>query len=427
MVSLHIAVTPGWESLFWDNTPFLYHSLLRIWVVFFGTGEVMTRALSLLFSLGTAGLMTWVLAKHLSLRAGIVVGALQALSHLSVFFAREVRPYAIFEMAFAWSLVELLLFHLGKGSAWRLWSSWVLLGLTNYLSLPLIAIQGGWLGVTYPAHRRVGFLGGGLALFLLGAAVFGFISWQHLSWQVLKFQVEGQAELYLEILRWVFNQSYLWCFAFLATLLVQVVGAIRKTKALTFGGQMGLLIFVCLVLAPLFSLIFQRSIFLPRYFVFLSPALSLYWACLVHDYGKEGLRRLRVASSLVFLGLLLSAWTLLPLYDQIRPPWRKLIETIQTQEGNLVLTSRTPAIQTPYFRNARIPLRRWSPLSDGSEHLSKLLLEHPNLWLVDSYWASQDYFDSIQIEMKQAGRFVERFEVTSGFAESLHVLHIRNQ
>lgn len=78
-----------------DGSPPLYYLLLHGWMELFGTGEVATHALSLLFATATVPVGYWAGRGLFDRRAGIMVAVLAATSPFLSYFARETRMYSL--------------------------------------------------------------------------------------------------------------------------------------------------------------------------------------------------------------------------------------------------------------------------------------------------------------------------------------------
>jgi mannosyltransferase len=78
-----------------DGSPPLYYMLLHIWIGFFGTKEVATHALSLVFSTLTIPIGLWAGWSLFGRWAGIVTGVLCAANPFLTTYAQETRQYSL--------------------------------------------------------------------------------------------------------------------------------------------------------------------------------------------------------------------------------------------------------------------------------------------------------------------------------------------
>jgi len=78
-----------------DGSPPLYYMLLHVWIGFFGTKEVATHALSLVFSTLTIPIGLWAGWKLFGRWAGIVTGVLCAANPFLSAYAQESRMYSL--------------------------------------------------------------------------------------------------------------------------------------------------------------------------------------------------------------------------------------------------------------------------------------------------------------------------------------------
>lgn len=101
--------------------PPLYYFLLWPWIRIFGEMEASTRALSVIFSIGTVPL-TWWAGKRMFRdgRAALVASALVAVMPMMVEFGQEARPYAIQAFFITISLVSLWTYLEKRTRGWAL-------------------------------------------------------------------------------------------------------------------------------------------------------------------------------------------------------------------------------------------------------------------------------------------------------------------
>src|SRR3954468_22182949 len=78
-----------------DGSPPLYYMLLHIWIGLFGTKEVATHALSLIFATLTIPVGLWAGWSLLGRWAGIVTGVLCAANPFLTTYAQETRQYSL--------------------------------------------------------------------------------------------------------------------------------------------------------------------------------------------------------------------------------------------------------------------------------------------------------------------------------------------
>ena len=81
-----------------ESTPPLYYLLLKIWIAWFGDSEFAMRSLSALFSAATAALACAFASRHVSRRVGWCFGLLLAFNPAALYYGREVRMYALWEL-----------------------------------------------------------------------------------------------------------------------------------------------------------------------------------------------------------------------------------------------------------------------------------------------------------------------------------------
>jgi mannosyltransferase len=135
------------ETVDRELTPPLYYLIAWPWAHVVGSGEPALRSLSALFGIATVP-VAWLAARRLaSPRAGLVVAALVAFNPLLVWYSQEARPYALWTLLGALSI---LLWGRAQdersGRALALWTVTAVLALaTHYYAVFLIVPQGLWL------------------------------------------------------------------------------------------------------------------------------------------------------------------------------------------------------------------------------------------------------------------------------------------
>ncbi len=129
----------------WEKHPPLYFILLKSWSWVFGAGDFSLRAFSALASLGMV-FFSYRIARKLSCRlAGLAAAFLVATSAYQIFFAQEVRQYALTGLFFAASTWFLVSGCVGQKPRLRDWVGYVLCNLaalyTFYYAVFGIAAQ----------------------------------------------------------------------------------------------------------------------------------------------------------------------------------------------------------------------------------------------------------------------------------------------
>jgi hypothetical protein len=127
-----------------ENNPPLWYVLVWAWSRVFGTGVVALRSLSALAGVGTV-VAAWAIGREIgSRRTAIVLGTIVAVNPLFVWYSQEARPYSLFALLAAVSLLFFL-------RAWRRPSPRALAGwslasalalLTHYFAAFLVGPEG---------------------------------------------------------------------------------------------------------------------------------------------------------------------------------------------------------------------------------------------------------------------------------------------
>lgn len=90
------------------DQPLTYYLPLHLWVRFFGTAEVSTRAFSALTGVGSIALIYFIGRELFSKGVGLLSALLMAISEFQIFFSQEARYYSIFEFTTLLSFLFLI-------------------------------------------------------------------------------------------------------------------------------------------------------------------------------------------------------------------------------------------------------------------------------------------------------------------------------
>src|SRR6185295_18382407 len=92
-----LATAPDWfgPATLSNNTPPLYHFLLRGWIKFMGQGEDSLRLLSALFGVLFVAVVTWTGREMFTPSAGLWSGGFAAIAPIHVFYSQEARVYSL--------------------------------------------------------------------------------------------------------------------------------------------------------------------------------------------------------------------------------------------------------------------------------------------------------------------------------------------
>ncbi len=139
-----------------ERAPPLYFLLLRGWTWCFGESETGTRLLSLVFSVGSVGVLYAMGRRLFSGAVGLWAAFLLALSPFSIYYAQETRPYSLFlflSLVSSWLLLE----HIARRSS-AVSSPWLALerfrsrsSLLLYTAVSLLMVYTLYIGVVVMA------------------------------------------------------------------------------------------------------------------------------------------------------------------------------------------------------------------------------------------------------------------------------------
>lgn len=385
MVSLHFAKHENWRSIFWDNHPPLYHILLKGWVALLGDSEVTTRTLSVAFSVAATGVMMRIGLELRGFFGALFFGVFHALSMLSILMARETRMYSMFEFAAALNFLYFLRLLKDRPAVRGFAASSALMAFTHYLAIVPLGIQAAVIAIKKRAVRTYVLAALGIGSVILAGSYLNFFKWESLSWQQFKYDIEPESRWPIGVLTALFNESWLFGLSALAALGTAFLAHHRSADREKRGE---LLLCLGLVAAPIvilfaFGALASRSVALPRYWVFVIPPLTAAIAAALMDLlPKKALVAGLFGGAL--LGMVLNAPAV---YKNKKEPWKSVAEMISYYPNSLVLTSRTAAIQTPYFEKTNTLVRHWNPrAADGMEMLKKEIRERGRVWIVENYY-----------------------------------------
>lgn len=415
MVSLHFAKSANWMSVFWDNNPPTYHFLLKGWVRAFGDSEAATRTLSVLCSLGATGVLMRVGFELRGALGGLAVGLVHALSFMSIAYAQETRMYALFELAMAVNFLFFLrVLREGRGGLGYVLSC-LAMAFIHYLAIVPITIGCALLARRLGRKVLLG-LAGAIAVELVFYSI--FFKWEGLKWQMLKFSLEPHSHWPVEPIGALFNRSYFYG----AGVLAAVALVLRRKK---LGQLKPSLSWLALLVLPFLALLVfgfatKRSVFLARYFVYLTPVFAVAVGVLLVDLKDS---KWPQALKLVPLALLTVGTALgFPgVYRSTKEPWRSVAELIGRYPNGLVLTTRTVAIGTPYFERADVRVEKWEPSSNaGMDYLEQQVRRRKRVWIIENYWGGTPYMPMLARQLKALGYRIS--EVSMRTDESAPVL-----
>jgi 4-amino-4-deoxy-L-arabinose transferase-like glycosyltransferase len=418
MTSVHIAKSPYLTSVFWDNCPFLYHLLLKVWILLVGDAELATRGLSVIFSVATTAALMFYCNRRYGFRTGISAGILHAVYPLSVAYAQETRMYAQFEFFAAINMICFFDLREKRRGSGAYLASVVLLALSHYLAVIPIALQTALL--IKGKSKSTALKAGAASLLVVAASYFISFSWAHLEWQRLKFMVEPQAGHVQEVVLDLLYGSW--------PALIGIVGLIaywiwkekRQREALTgiriLAGTL-LLLMVC-------AFLFQRSVFHARYYIFLVPYVVISLAVIAERLTQPKARSRWAATAALLVIAAFSADSIVQGdFRAAKAPWRTLAKQVAKDPASMVFTTRTLAIRSPYFERENIPVEFISSPGQAGE-MAELAALGATVWIVDAYWASITYVPGLVDALKAKGLEAEEFVFKTGKSDVIVAVRV---
>lgn len=420
-VTVNFASFPRWDALLWDNHPPLYYLLMKGWIRLFGPWEFATRSFSLIFSLATTVSLGLWGRKLKDARLGLLLAFLSMLHPLTFTYAREARMYSLFEF---FATLQLWMFwdYYQDSKRWRgLFITSLLLSLTHYFSLPLLLIEAAvlWTWKKRPLiswkQNSLLWIFGWCGLIMLGFFIHQF-GWSHLEWQKIKFEIEPQSRWPVQSLLFLNWDSWL---GLAATVIIAGL-TYRKNELIKLCSVLFLSVFF-LSLAVAWST--GRAIFLPRYFIFLTPMVIVTTGLGLFELQTYGKKWLPLTMTILVAGGII--WHLPHLYFNNKAPWRKAAEMIWLSPDSVVYTTRTLAIRSPYFESKNIPLMRIEPEEKGVHQIEQSLKAGKQVWVLENYFGAMMYFSKLHARLSNLQYQVDDFTLTEDDSDPVLLLHVQ--
>lgn len=426
MFSLHVAKHNGWEAFTWDTNPFLYYFLLDTWVDAFGDNELFVRLLSTLFSLGSLTFLFFIGKKAAGTWGALVCSGLALIHPLSVEYAREARMYSLFE--FLTSMNLYFFFSLQESRkrfvGWIL--SLILLSLTHLFAAILVFAELFWWLLLSKRSLKQSVLTG------LGA-IFGFflviqttgLDFRFLDWQKLRFDLVSPLQDYLSVQK-ILGFGHPWTWVLLALSLFVLPYSVRsqifRDRSIQFSaGVIGL----TLGGVTLASFLFDRSLLLPRYFIFLIPFVCFLTTQILNFHLKGPKFGISRCIFLLLVFVCSSLFALPEVFENRKAPWRDVANYISHIPNQMVLTTRSQSIQTPYFQKHLIPVRKWQFDQNGLQEIFALVESGQNVFIVENYWGGLTYWEDLKAELTQKGYKINEQTFQLEQSEALYTMQIR--
>jgi uncharacterized membrane protein len=388
MSSIHFAGHNYWGALLWDNSPPLYHLLLKFWIYLFGTSETATRSLSVLFSVTTTAI--WMRAGYQ--RGGIIglmwCGLIHSVLGLSITHARETRMYALLELTT--SVFYLHILNIYEGKRVRLApfvASTLALLFSHFLAILPIGMGLTAILARYRKKEEIRpYVIAMFAVFAIGLCCLPFISWPSLSWQELKFSYEQQSRWPWVVIGQTLGKNIgITTFGLLA--LAQLISRNR-------AGTLGAVGFItCFVLATLAGFAMSRAVFLQRYFIHILPLVMMV-VLGAHQIVVENKNKfLRVSLTLLLAIFLYAHTNRAPnVISWQNPPWDQAAALIASTEQPIVFTTRPLSLRAPYFDNFKIDVVKLNVLGeDAFLNLLQATWEGKTTWILENSWGYHFY------------------------------------
>ena len=418
MSSIHFAGHEYWGALLWDNSPVLYHFLLKIWISLFGNHEAATRSLSVLFSTLTTVLWMREGYRRSGLVGVVICGLTHAALWLSVVHGRETRMYALFELSA--TIYFLLILRLVEGAPVRLAKligAIILLIFTHFLSVVPLFVGGICLLLSPKSKFTRGkYLATILVSLLIAAAMTAFIRWESLLWQEMKFVIETGSRWPWSVMLQIFGGAV----GALGFVTLSVSGVAQRNRIAAFSSIAVILVFVS---ATVGGLLMARSVFLPRYFTYVSPLimLTVLGALTASSHMKFNYKILNAIAWLMFIGG--QSIKAVEAVNFEHPPWREAGQFIAQQKNPIIFTTRPLSMKSPYFESVPfIKIER-----KKTDWMSELLLAQKRgqqPYIIENYWGFEASKDELQKTLEEFACVGLAKRLTNSSLDSLVVMKV---
>lgn len=263
----------------------LYISVLNIWVHLFGTSEIMTRLLSLIFGVASIYVIFLLGRKLFNEDVGIYSSILLAFSALAIYYSQETRPYSLFVllvMVSFYFFIDLLEKDSRKNKLLYFIFT-LLMFYTHLFSFLVLFVQNVYYLLTNIRDRKRLFQW----FFMQAGLIVLFLPWvsvllrqskktHHLSW------------ISIDLLKvyFTFFDFFNHIFIFLIFILL-LVYVFKKYKIMKKNNLilLGLWAVLPVVIVIIYSLLFS-SIYQTRYLLFVLPAFYLLFAWVLSKIPK---------------------------------------------------------------------------------------------------------------------------------------------
>ncbi len=424
---MHFASYANLSAIFWDNSPFLYNLLLKFWLTAFGDTEVSARFLSVLFSTGSTVILIFVGRLTFGFQGAVTLGVLHALCPLSIIYAQETRPYALFEFACALNLYFLIRSMKKNKYDLPFYSSIVFMCLSHYIGLIPAAFQILWIIKKKTQIRKHGFeyFMIGLGIFIIvSTTVIGLFHFEFLKWQELKFMLEPESRWPRELLSFfVFRSS---------GAIVGICGLVILAILLRDFDLHSLLLYVfayalwTIITFEAVSFILKRAVFIPRYYIFLIPPWLLFITHLKIKTAQK--KSFKLLSHLFLIITVLGASvTVSLLYHPRHSPWREVALKVRDFPKSMVVTTRSSAIQTPYFEWINVPVEHFDDPIEIIKTLETKFETLKTIWIVEPIVPGTDYFSLFKKQVNTGAYNLEDFTVSVDNSEPIVILKIEKK
>ena len=324
------------ETTIIDVHPPLYQTILWIWFKMFGYTEFAGRSLSVV--IGTAGIVAiYFLAKELFDRyIGLCASLIASTNYFLIYYSQEARSYSLILLLTVISYLYLkrALEDPRKKNILPYWIATILLLYTNYITMFVVGTQMFvffYYILKFPANRKKLILLALLTTFVFILSILPILKYIPFSREGLLYWVEKPSPFFfLGYIYWYFGNTVLFLLFAISGLISTIYLFGNKTSAKEKTALALLLVWTASgYLIPYLKSIMSTPILVPRYTIYVVPAIIL--------FVSYGLWQIKGRAR----GILLGAVVLLSLYQLFynyygstaKAQWRGVLQNVASYKS----------------------------------------------------------------------------------------------
>jgi hypothetical protein len=181
---------------------------------------------------------------------------------------------------------------------------------------------------------------------------------------------------------------------------------------------------VLLVSVWVFAKIDGRSVFIPRYFIYLNPYVFFLMTAGIEKFAALSSRRLiaRTAPVAIILGF---STPFFHGYNYEKPPWKEIAKTAIEKKVELVLTTNSLGMAVPYYYDAGIDVQALDPSEQTIVQIDEALEDYKVVAVVDNALGGRrEYLQEMIKMLGMTGHIYEGIQLSAGLGDELYLFVI---